>query len=93
MTSTRIGEVLISAAGAFVSTKQAFMDQRLKALESGIGHANSSDDSLFTSGYVDIKGFCDFKSTRDKGITRMEATTLLGTLTQLLPDELKNYIM
>ena len=75
-----------------VRQRQDTMETRLKNLEDGGKSQGNSNGNKFMPTYLDIKGFCDFKETKTKGVTRGQATEILQHLVQALPEELKPHI-
>ncbi len=72
-----------------VESKQESMDKRHASLEQG-GAGNASQS--FQPGWVDVKGFCDYKDRKTQGISRPEASTLVQLMVSWLPDDLKKHV-
>ena len=80
-----------------VESKQDGMDMRLKALEQGRPlqpscGSSSSSSTTWQPTYLEVKGFCEYEQVSQKGITRSEASALIGKLLGILPEELKAHV-
>ena len=62
----------------------------MSALESGQGTTGSSGE--FKPKFVEIKGFCDFASSKSEGINRAEAMILLNKLKSQLDPSLQQHV-
>ena len=71
-----------------VETKQDEFEKRLVSLEQG----GQTPNATFKPSFVDIKGFCDYKDRKTKGVDRPEASKLVLMLKDSLPDDLKQYV-
>ena len=65
-------------------------DQRITQLEQAI--SGSPAGASWTPKHVKIKGFCDFKDEKVKGVTRAQASELMQKIVSWLPSDLKPHV-
>ena len=79
-----------------MEARQEQMEHRTEDLERRVGRvpggAHTSPAEVFVTEFLEVKGFCAWDERLTKGATRADATSLLGMLMPLLPEDLRKYV-